>query len=41
MVLGSLPLEHPGRADLERIIHQIDRVSTIVRHCSTRYGWGN
>ena len=31
MVLASLPLDHPGREDLERIIHQIDRVSNIVR----------
>ena len=31
MVLRSLPPEHPGRQDLERIIHQIDRVSNIVR----------
>jgi len=31
MVLQSLPPEHPGREDLERIIHQIDRVSNIVR----------
>ena len=31
MVLQSLPPEHPGRQDLERIIHQIDRVSNIVR----------
>ena len=31
MVLASLPHEHPGREDLERIIHQIDRVSNIVR----------
>jgi two-component system, NtrC family, sensor kinase len=31
MVLRSLPPEHPGCQDLERIIHQIDRVSNIVR----------
>jgi two-component system NtrC family sensor kinase len=31
MVLRSLPPEHPGRQDLERIIHQIDRLSNIVR----------
>ena len=31
MVLRSLPPEHTGRQDLERIIHQIDRVSNIVR----------
>ena len=31
MVLRSLPPEHPGRQDLERIMHQIDRVSNIVR----------
>lgn len=31
IVLRSLPSEHPGREDLERIIHQIDRVSNIVR----------
>jgi signal transduction histidine kinase len=31
MVLASLPPEHPGREDLERIIQQIDRVSNIVR----------
>jgi len=31
MVLHSLPPEHPGRQDLERIIHQIDRLSNIVR----------
>jgi signal transduction histidine kinase len=31
MVLASLPPDHPGREDLERIIHQIDRVSNIVR----------
>jgi two-component system NtrC family sensor kinase len=31
MVLRSLPPEHPGRQDLERIIHQIDRVSNVVR----------
>src|SRR5262249_19640573 len=31
MVLRSLPSDHPGRQDLERIIHQIDRVSNIVR----------
>jgi signal transduction histidine kinase len=31
MVLRSLPPEHPGRQDLDRIIHQIDRVSNIVR----------
>ncbi len=31
MVLASLPPEHPTREDLERIIHQIDRVSNIVR----------
>jgi two-component system, NtrC family, sensor kinase len=31
MVLRSLPPEHSGRQDLERIIHQIDRVSNIVR----------
>ena len=31
MVLASLPPDHPGREDLERIIQQIDRVSNIVR----------
>jgi signal transduction histidine kinase len=31
MVLASLSHDHPGREDLERIIHQIDRVSNIVR----------
>jgi hypothetical protein len=31
MVLASLPQDHPGREDLERIINQIDRVSNIVR----------
>ena len=31
IVLRSLPAEHSGRQDLERIIHQIDRVSNIVR----------
>jgi signal transduction histidine kinase len=31
IVLRSLPPAHPGRQDLERIIHQIDRVSNIVR----------
>ncbi|HEY7204976.1 MAG TPA: ATP-binding protein [Methylomirabilota bacterium] len=31
IVLRTLPSEHPGREDLERIIHQIDRVSNIVR----------
>ena len=31
MVLASLPQDHPGREDLERIIQQIDRVSNIVR----------
>ena len=31
LVLASLPHDHPGREDLERIIHQIDRVSNIVR----------
>ena len=31
IVLRSLPPGHPGRQDLERIIHQIDRVSNIVR----------
>lgn len=31
IVLQSLPAEHSGRQDLERIIHQIDRVSNIVR----------
>jgi len=31
MVLASLPSDHPGREDLERIIQQIDRVSNIVR----------
>jgi two-component system, NtrC family, sensor kinase len=31
MVLESLPPDHPGREDLERIIQQIDRVSNIVR----------
>jgi len=31
IVLRSLPPEHSGRQDLERIIHQIDRVSNIVR----------
>jgi signal transduction histidine kinase len=31
IVLRSLPSEHPGREDLERIIYQIDRVSNIVR----------
>ncbi len=31
MVLASLPAGHPAREDLERIIHQIDRVSNIVR----------
>lgn len=31
MVLASLPPEHAAREDLERIIHQIDRVSNIVR----------
>jgi len=31
MVLRSLPDDHPGRPDLERIIDQIDRVSNIVR----------
>src|SRR5262249_47314334 len=31
MVLRSLPAGHSGREDLERIIHQIDRVSNIVR----------
>jgi two-component system NtrC family sensor kinase len=31
MVLRSLPPEHQGRQDLERIIDQIDRVSNILR----------
>jgi len=31
MVMASLPHDHPGREDLERIIQQIDRVSNIVR----------
>ncbi|HYB41182.1 MAG TPA: HAMP domain-containing protein, partial [Candidatus Methylomirabilis sp.] len=31
IVLRSLPPQHPGRPDLERIIDQIDRVSNIVR----------
>jgi signal transduction histidine kinase len=31
IVLRSLPPDHPGRPDLEQIIHQIDRVSSIVR----------
>ena len=31
MVLASLPPAHAAREDLERIIHQIDRVSNIVR----------
>jgi two-component system, NtrC family, sensor kinase len=31
MVLRSLPPEHSSRQDLERIIHQIDRLSNIVR----------
>jgi signal transduction histidine kinase len=31
IVLASLPPDHSAREDLERIIHQIDRVSNIVR----------
>jgi two-component system NtrC family sensor kinase len=31
ILLRSLPPDDPGRHDLERIIHQIDRVSNIVR----------
>ncbi|HEX9126355.1 MAG TPA: HAMP domain-containing sensor histidine kinase, partial [Methylomirabilota bacterium] len=31
ILLRSLPPDDPGRQDLERIIHQIDRVSNIVR----------